>query len=100
MSDVAGTWECTVHTPMGAQKSTLTINVDGDTLTGTNATAMGTLELEQGKVDGNNASWTMKMTAPMPMTLEATVTADGDSMTGGVKAGMFGTSKLEATRAA
>jgi hypothetical protein len=37
---VAGSYECVVKSPMGDQKSTLTVNVDGDTWTGTNSSAM------------------------------------------------------------
>jgi len=40
------------------------------------------------------------MKVPMPMTLECDATVDGDTITGGVKAGMFGTSPLSGTRAA
>ena len=54
---VAGTYECVTKTPMGDQKSDVTINVDGDTFTGTNAGAMGSLEMENGKVDGNKLTW-------------------------------------------
>jgi hypothetical protein len=97
---VAGTYECVTKTPMGDQKSDLTIVVDGDTFTGTNAGSQGTLELENGKVDGNKLTWTMKMTVPMPMTLEGEATVDGDTITGGVKAGAFGTFPLNGTRKA
>ena len=44
---VAGTYECVTKTPMGDQKSDLTINVDGDTFTGTNAGAQGTLSYDR-----------------------------------------------------
>jgi hypothetical protein len=97
---LSGTYECVTKTPMGDQKSDVTINVDGDTFTGTNAGAQGTLEMENGKVDGNKLTWTMKMTVPMPMTLEGEATIDGDTITGGVKAGAFGTFPLNGTRKA
>lgn len=95
---VSGTYECVTKTPMGDQKSDMTINADGDTFTGNNAGAQGTLEMENGKVDGNKITWTMKMTVPMPMTLEGEATIDGDTITGGVKAGAFGTFPLSGTR--
>ncbi|MBS0482748.1 MAG: hypothetical protein JSR96_11480 [Proteobacteria bacterium] len=97
---VAGTYECVTKTPMGDQKSDVTINVDGDTFTGTNAEAMGSMEMENGKVDGNKLTWTMKMTVPMPMTLEGEATVDGDTITGSVKAGAFGSFPLNGTRKA
>ena len=97
---VAGTYECVTKTPMGDQKSDVTIVVDGDTFTGTNIGAMGSMELENGKVDGNTLTWSMKMTVPMPMTLEGTATVDGDTLTGSVKAGAFGSFPLTGTRTA
>ena len=95
---VAGTYECVTKTPMGDQKSEVTINVDGDTFTGSNVGAMGSMELENGKVDGNTLTWSMKMTVPMPMTLDCTATIDGDSITGQVQAGAFGSFPLTGTR--
>ena len=97
---LSGTYECVTKTPMGDQKSDVTINVDGDTFTGTNAGAQGTLEMENGKVDGNKLTWSMKMTVPMPMTLEGEATIDGDVLSGGVKAGAFGTFPINGTRKA
>jgi hypothetical protein len=95
---VAGTYECVTKTPMGDQKSDVTIHVDGDTFTGTNAGAMGSMDMENGKVDGNKLTWTMKMTVPMPMTLEGEATIDGDTLTGTVKAGAFGSFPINGTR--
>ena len=97
---VAGTYECVTKTPMGDQKSDVTIVVNGDTFTGTNAGQMGSMEMENGKVDGNTLTWTMKMTVPMPMTLEGEATVDGDTITGNVKAGAFGSFPLSGTRKA
>lgn len=99
MSDVAGKWNCLVKSPLGEQQSVLTVNDNGDgTWTGTNAGAMGSLDCDNGKVDGNKLTWTMDMKVPMPMTLECDATIDGDSLTGGVKAGPFGTSPMTGTR--
>ena len=97
---VAGTYECVTKTPMGDQKSDVTIVVNGDTFTGTNAGQKGSMEMENGKVDGNKLTWTMKMTVPMPMTLEGEATVDGDTITGNVKAGAFGSFPLSGTRKA
>lgn len=95
---IAGTYDCVTKTPMGDQKSEFTIEVSGDTFTGTNKGAMGAMDLENGKIDGNKLTWTMKMTVPMPMTLEGEATVDGDTITGGVKAGAFGTFAMSGTR--
>jgi hypothetical protein len=95
---VAGSYECVVKSPMGDQKSTLTVNVDGDTWSGTNSGAQGSLDVYEGKVDGNTLTWKMDMKVPMPMTLEGTATVDGDAINGSVKAGMFGSMPMSGTR--
>ena len=95
---VSGTYDCVTKTPMGDQSSKFTVNADGDSFTGQQAGQMGSMDVEDGKVDGNKLTWTMKMTVPMPMTLEGEATVDGDTITGTVKAGAFGSFALNGTR--
>jgi hypothetical protein len=95
---VAGSYECVVKSPMGDQKSVMTVNVDGDSWSGTNAGAQGSLDCYDGKVDGNTLTWKMDMKVPMPMLLEGTATVDGDTISGSIKAGMFGSMALSGTR--
>lgn len=97
---VAGSYECITKTPMGDQTSIFTVvpGEDGTSFTGTNAGPMGSLDVENGKIDGNTLSWLMKMTTPMPMTLEAQATVDGDNLTGTVQAGAFGAMAMSGTR--
>ena len=97
---VAGTYDCMTRTPMGDQTSKFTVTVDGDSFTGSNAGGMGSMDVEDGKVDGNRLTWKMKMTVPMPMTLDCDATIDGDALTGTVKAGAFGAFPMTGTRAA
>lgn len=97
---VAGTYDIVTKTPMGDQKGTFAVNVDGDSFTGSVSSAMmGSMEVSEGKVDGNRLTWKMEMKVPMPMTLEGDATVDGDSITGEVKAGAFGSMALSGTRA-
>ena len=56
--------------------------------------------LANGKVDGNNLSWSATITSPMPMTLEFSGTVDGDKLSGSVKAGSFGSFPFNGGRAA
>ncbi len=97
---VAGSYECLTKTPMGDQTSIFTVvpNDDGTTFTGTNAGPMGSLEVQDGKIDGNTLTWKMDMTVPMPLTLDCTATIDGDALTGTVNAGMFGDMAMSGTR--
>ncbi|MEQ1550946.1 hypothetical protein [Sphingorhabdus sp.] len=100
MAAVDGDWEVTVKSPMGDQKSVLTINSSGDSFTGKMQGSLGSMDIANGSVSGNTLSWKMDMTVPMPMTLDCTATVDGDSITGEVKAGAFGSMPVSGTRKA
>lgn len=97
---VAGTYDVTTKSPMGDQKGQFVVNVDGDSFTGSVSSGMmGTLEVKDGKVDGNTLSWKMDMKVPMPMELTCTATVDGDAITGEIDTGAFGKMALSGTRA-
>ncbi|WOK37540.1 hypothetical protein [Sphingomonas sp. C3-2] len=98
MAAIDGSWECMTKTPVGEQTSIIHFQSNGDSFTGTSEGQMGTMELLEGKIVGDTVSWKMQLTQPMKMTLEATATVSGDTLSGGVKAGMFGTSPLTGTR--
>ena len=99
MADIDGTYDCVVKSPMGDQKSTLTVKSDGATFTGTNSGATGSNEVS-GEVDGNTLTWKQAMTVPMPMTLDMKATVEGDTITGTVGAGAFGSFPMSGTRTA
>ena len=97
---VDGTWELTLDTPMGAQKAKLTLTSDGDSLSGKlTGGPGGELEIEDGKVDGNDISYKFKITSPMAIEVEVTATVDGDSISGSAKLGAFGNAKITGNRA-
>ena len=66
MSNVSGAYDVTIKSPMGDQKSVFTVNADGDSFTGNVAGALGSMDVEDGKVDGNTLSWKMQLKVPMP----------------------------------
>ena len=94
-----GTWNVTLNTPMGAQAGTLELATEGNTLTGTMSGPQGSMELENGTADGDSLSWTVNMTQPMPITIEATAAIDGDEISGEAKLGAFGTATFSGSRA-
>ncbi|AKM06456.1 hypothetical protein [Pelagerythrobacter marensis] len=98
---VGGTYDCITKTPMGEQKSTFTVvpSDDGTTFTGQNAGTLGSMDVKDGKIDGNTLTWKMDMTVPMPMTLDGTATVEGDQLTGTVNAGAFGAMPMTGQRA-
>ena len=96
---VAGTYDTVVKSPMGDQKGTFTV-VPGDdgTFTGSMQGGMGGMDVKDGKINGNELTWAMDMTVPMPMTLNCKATVDGDQLTGTVNAGAFGDMALTGQR--
>ena len=75
---VAGTYDIAIQSPMGEQKGQLTVTPEGDGFSGTVSNAMmGTMDVLDGRIDGNKLTWKMDMKVPMPMTLECDATVDG-----------------------
>jgi len=99
MATVDGSYDCTVKSPLGDQKMTLTVRSAGDTFTGDVSGAMGSMDVT-GEVAGDRVSWKQSMTVPMPMTLDCEATIDGDTLVGTVGAGAFGSFPMSGTRTA
>ena len=95
---VAGSYDVSVKTPMGEQKGTLTVVPDGDSFSGELAGTMGTAAITGGKVSGDTLSWKMGISVPMPLSLDCEATITGDTLTGKVSAGAFGSMPLEGKR--
>lgn len=94
-----GTWNTTMNTPMGAQNGTLTLAVDGGSLSGKLSGPQGEIEIADGTVDGDSLAWKASISSPMAMTLEFSATLNGDEMSGDVKLGAFGNATFTGTRA-
>jgi hypothetical protein len=98
MANVDGEWNCVTKTPMGDQQSVFTVKSNGGTFTGSNIGPLGSLDIIDGKVDGDTLSWKMAIKTPFPMTVDGRATVSGDSIEGGVTAGAFGTMPMTGTR--
>jgi hypothetical protein len=96
---VDGIWNITVNSPMGAQKTTVTLATEGGALTGSASGPDGAREITDGKVSGGEVSWKVAVTTPFPMTLEFAGAVDGDKIAGKVKAGTFGSFGFDGERA-
>ncbi|HIE67157.1 MAG: hypothetical protein ABGY22_08480 [Acidimicrobiales bacterium] len=94
-----GFWNLVIPTPMGDHDGTLTCQVDGATLTGTMTGPAGAMEIQNGTVEGDRATFTGEITSPMAMSFKVTVTATGDALDGEADMGSFGTSGFSGTRA-
>ena len=95
-----GTWEITINSPMGAVKAKLNLKTEGGILTGTQEAAQGSGPLENGKADGDDLSWSARISSPMPMTLDFAGKVEGDTLSGTVKAGSFGSFPFNGSRLA
>ena len=94
-----GDWKVTMNTPMGARDLLLSVTTSGSTFTGTTTSDQSGQQPISGTVKGDTLKWESKMTSPAPMTLKFTVTTSGDTLSGEVKLGMFGSAKLTGVRA-
>ena len=93
-----GNWNLVVATPMGERHGTLSLKADGTTLKGSQMADGNSTEIFDGAVDGNEISWKVSITNPMPMTLEFNGTIKGDEISGSVTLGAFGNSSFSGTR--
>ena len=96
---VDGAWTITIDSPMGKQESSLSLKADGATLTGTQTAQGQSAEIKNGKVEGDNVSWSNSITTPFPIDLDFTGAVSGDTLKGQVKAGAFGSFPFEGQRA-
>lgn len=59
-ADVTGKWKATYATPDGqTRESTMNLKADGAKLTGTMESPRGSAEIKDGKVDGDNISFSL-----------------------------------------
>ena len=98
MASVDGAYDCVTKTPMGDQSGVFTVISTGDRFHGTIAGSLGSMDVENGKVDGNRLTWTMAMQFPMPMTIDCEATVEGDVLTGTLQLGAFGAAAITGKR--
>ncbi len=87
---VAGEWTMMFNLDSGPNPATMTLQQDGDKLTGSITSAQGTFELE-GTISDTTLEWVFEVDAggtPIEVSVDGTV--DGDGMSGSVDLGDFG----------
>lgn len=97
--DVTGDWEMTTVSPRGERTSTVHFEQDAEKITVTMEGRQGDEITGEGTIEGNAIEWTISRSTPrgdMTMTYEGTV--DGDTMSGTVEVGDFGSFDWTAKR--
>ncbi|GAA0223825.1 hypothetical protein [Cryptosporangium japonicum] len=95
---VDGAWDLRIQSPSGDQPARADFVGTGDQLAGS-YTGMGTtVEITEGTVEGDVASWTVDRREPFPMTSRFRVTVTGDELAGEVEVGTFGSFRIVGTR--
>jgi hypothetical protein len=96
--DVTGTWDITVETPQGTMALASTFKHEGEKLTGTQSSQMGDNTLE-GTVKGADIAFAIVVNMQgQDLRISYTGKIDGDSMSGSIEFGTFGTSTWAAKR--
>ena len=94
-----GNWNLIMSTPMGERKATLSLKSSGGTLTGTQGAEGNSTEIFDGTISGDDVTWNISITNPMPLTLNFTGKVSGDSMSGEVGIGPMGSFPFTGARA-
>ena len=83
-ADISGNWKATADFGNGPMERTFTFKVDGNKLTGeTNSSMMGKSEIADGKVDGDNVTFTITVKFQdneMKLTYKGKVNGGGDGI--------------------
>ena len=96
---VAGSYKVTVKTPIGPQEGSLTLRVDGNSLSGALTNPTGASEFSGGTVSGTEVRFATKIKTPLGR-LKAQVvgTVEGDRFEGTAKLPL-GVARIEGIRA-
>jgi len=94
-----GNWNLTMTTPMGDRNATLSLKSSGSTLTGTQGADGDSADIFDGTVNGDDVTWKVSITSPMPLTLEFTGKVTGDSISGEMGIGPLGSFPFTGARA-
>lgn len=96
---VDGNWNITMTTPMGERQATLSLKSAGSALTGTQSAEGNSAEIFDGAVNGNDVSWKIDITNPMPLTLAFSGKVEGDAIAGEMGIGPMGSFPFKGVRA-
>ena len=95
---VRGKWNITLKTPMGDRSGVLELHTEGAALTGSISDAEHHAKISDGRVSGNQLSWSATITKPMNLKFKFTATVEADRISGTAKH-LLGKATFTGTRA-
>jgi hypothetical protein len=99
-ADVTGKWTAQFDTPIGAQNYTYDLKAEGEKLTGTATGPQGKVEIQEGKVTGDEIFFVENMKfEDMPLRIEYRGKVAGDEIKFARKVADFGGEEFVAKRA-
>jgi autotransporter translocation and assembly factor TamB len=94
-----GNWNLTMNSPMGARPVTANFKTDGGTISGEFTGPQGNAPVT-GTADGNNVAFSATIAGPMgQMELKFSGAVDGDTVSGNVQFGAFGSGTFSGAKA-
>jgi imidazolonepropionase-like amidohydrolase len=97
--DPSGTWNLTIETPQSDVSATLTLKKDGDQITGSLTSPMGTVPVKSGTINGKELRLTLTVEmGGQSMEVVMTGTIEGDSIKGSVLLGAEGAFPFSGSR--
>jgi hypothetical protein len=99
-ADVTGKWTASFETPIGVQKYTYDLKADGAKLTGKAINERGEVEIQEGKITGDEISFVENMKfEDQPIRIEYKGKVSGDEIKFARKVADFGGEEFVAKRA-
>ena len=85
MNDIAGRWQVTLNTPVGVREGVLELKVQGSSLTGSLSDGEHHALISDGKIRGNDLSWSAKIEKPMRLTFKFSARIENGRISGSAR---------------
>jgi hypothetical protein len=85
MSGAHGRWNVRIQTPIGERSGVLELKVEGSKLSGSLSDGEHHVLINDGKIDGNQLSWSAKLEKPMRLTFKFKAILDADRISGSAR---------------
>jgi hypothetical protein len=95
---IDGNWNIEARTLLGHFTGTASLKSAGGSLTGTGHAAGASAEIHDGTVSGDNFAGNISITSPISLTIHFSGKVSGNSMSGELVAGSFGSFHFTGTR--